>query len=106
MQFDGESVSFGHLVSILSVDMNKTVFAAVVAGRKARKYQRSSSFCNHVAEFAVNQRHLATEANTKIQELIVLDCRSLTAAWHPLSCIATKWVSASIGSPMLGALRF
>ncbi|OLP99528.1 hypothetical protein AK812_SmicGene17907 [Symbiodinium microadriaticum] len=86
-ELDDESVSFGDLASNLSVDMNKTdvnVFAAVVAAcQKGKKgpeilkliQSRAQFGCGRQAVRIVDQRHLhesthlATEANTKIQEL-------------------------------------
>ena len=86
-ELDDESVSFGDLASTLSTDMNKTdvnVFAAVVAAcQKGKKgpeilkltQSRAHFGCGRQAVRIVDQRHLhesthlATEANTKIQEL-------------------------------------
>ena len=86
-ELDDEAVSFGDLASNLSVDMNKTdvnVFAAVVAAcQKGKKgpeilkliQSRAQFGCGRQAVRIVDQRHLhesthlATEANTKIQEL-------------------------------------
>ncbi|CAE7036585.1 unnamed protein product [Symbiodinium sp. CCMP2592] len=86
-ELDDESVSFGDLASNLSVDVNKTdvnVFAAVVAAcQKGKKgpeilkliQSRAQFGCGRQAVRIVDQRHLhesthlATEANTKIQEL-------------------------------------
>ena len=82
-----EAVFFGDLASNLSVNMNKTdvnVFAAVVAAcQKGKKgpeilkliQSRAQFGCGRQAVRIVDQRHLhesthlATEANTKIQEL-------------------------------------